>query len=182
LEKVDFQTHGDIIGRLRVQAWRNESGIDPLFFARPSWIEVLDEDAEHWVVTDNGVAVAAARLSWHTSLADVPYAYLLPADAQQQITSQHIASISRMVVAPSHRGHGFSTLLDKVRVAEALASGAEILTGATQLNFRQKALAKLGFDTLSELRKAPERPEWPLYFMVYHAVTSSSPAAASRPV
>ena len=184
LEQVGFQTHGDIIGRLRVQAWRSERGIDPVFFARPSWIEVLDEEAQHWVITEAGVAVAAARLSHHISLTDVPYAYLLPPHTQQQQRLQHrkIAALSRMVVASSHRGQGFSSVLDRVRVDGALAGGADLLTAATQLHFRQKALTKLGFDTLCELRKAPERPEWPLYFMVHHASVPSSPAPATNPV
>ncbi|WP_201981923.1 GNAT family N-acetyltransferase [Hymenobacter rubidus] len=180
LEKVDFQTYGDIIGRLRVDAWRNESGIDPVFFARPTWIEALDEDAEHWLITDNGLPVASGRLSLHTSVTDVPYAYLLPDYCQKKLSNILIATISRMVVVPSHRGHGFSTLLDRVRVAEGLAMGASVLTAATQLEFRQKALAKLGFNTLCDVRKAPERPDWPLYFMVYHAADPASPAPASR--
>ncbi|NML64389.1 GNAT family N-acetyltransferase [Hymenobacter sp. RP-2-7] len=176
LQQVDFQTHGDIIGRLRVRSWRNERGIDPLFFARPSWVEELDHHALHWVITDEDEVVAAARLSLHTSLADVPYAYLLPAAAHQPLAGQLVASISRMVVDPRYRGHHFSAVLDQVRVAAALAAGATALTGATQLNFRRKALSDLGFRTLCELRNAPERPDWPLHFMVYYA-SSSHPAA-----
>jgi len=177
LEQVSFRTHGDAIGRLRVQAWRNERGIDSLFFARPSWIEELDSHAMHWVITDKEEVVAAARLSLHTSLSDVPYAYLLPLAVQQPLAKHLVASLSRMVVAPRYRGHHFSTVLDQVRVAAALVAGATALTGATQLAFRQQALTNLGFCTLCELRDAPERPEWPLYFMVYYA-SANRPAVA----
>jgi hypothetical protein len=178
LEQVSARTHGETIGRLRVQAWRNERGIDPIFFARPSWVEELDHHAQHWVITNEGVVVAAARLSLHTSLADVPYAYLLPAAARQPFAGHLIASLSRMVVSPHYRGHHFSTVLDQVRITAALAAGATALTGATQLGFRQKALTALGFSTLCELRNAPERPDWPLHFMVYYASASLAAVAA----
>jgi len=177
LKQVSFRTHSDAIGRLRVQAWRNERDIDPVFFARPSWVEELDSHAMHWVIMDKEEVVAAARLSLHTSLADVPYAYLLPPTVQQPLGKHLVASLSRMVVSPHYRGHRFSKVLDQVRMAAALAAGATALTGATQLVFRQQALINLGFCTLCEVRNAPERPEWPLYFMVYYA-SANRPAVA----
>jgi GNAT superfamily N-acetyltransferase len=180
LQQVSFRTHGDAIGRLRVQAWRNEQGIDHVFFARSSWVEELDSHSMHWVITDGEEVVAAARLSLHTSLADVPYAYLLAPTVQLPLAKHLVASLSRMVVAPHYRGHRFSKMLDQVRVAAALAAGATALTGATQLTFRQQALTNLGFCTLCELRNAPERPEWPLYFMVYYASANRPTVAPPR--
>jgi hypothetical protein len=182
LEQVSFRTHGDIIGRLRVEAWRGERGINLQFFNRDSWVEELDEMALHWIISENGVAVAAARLSLHDELTHVPYAYLLSPECQKVFDEKKIASISRLVVAPDYRKHAFSSVLDQVRIEGGLTAGVDVMTGATQLDFRQTALSKLGFNTLCELRNAPERPEWPLYFMVYDASRTISPPFALRSV
>ncbi|RYE38173.1 MAG: hypothetical protein EOP21_12665, partial [Hyphomicrobiales bacterium] len=62
LEKVTYPNRMDEIGVLRVRAWINEPGANPLFFSKRTWIEPLDQTAYHWVITRNGVVVAAARM------------------------------------------------------------------------------------------------------------------------
>lgn len=169
LEVVDIKNYKEIISQLRVRAWRDEHGVDHDFFKRYKWVEEIDDDATHRIITDGGVPVAAARLSVHRGLAGVPYAQLLPEALRRQFDDCCVASFSRLVVAPSHRGHLFSTMLDHARLAQALALGVDKIVGGAYLPYRQRALARLGFETLYVSPHGPEMPTTPVHFMMYHA-------------
>ncbi|WP_373514741.1 GNAT family N-acetyltransferase, partial [Persicitalea sp.] len=113
------------IGKFRIEGWRNEKGVDPDFFAQKTWLDELDKKAKHWIVTDGEEIVAAARLSLHDSLDDVPYADMLTPEHQRHFESRKLASLNRLVVAPEYRGHGLSGQLDAIRIESAKALGAE---------------------------------------------------------
>ena len=168
LEKVTYPDRMDEIGVLRVRAWINEPGADPIFFSKRTWIEPLDQTAYHWVITRNDVIVAAARMNIHETIETAPYSFLLPKNERRfQFENQRIASFSRMVIDPQFRGNGFAEKLDRARIRMAENKNVDVIVASTQLNFRIRALTKLGFSTVCELRNAPERPDWPLYFMEY---------------
>ncbi|RRB07576.1 GNAT family N-acetyltransferase [Larkinella rosea] len=167
LEKVLYPNRMDEIGVLRVRAWINEPGADPIFFSRRAWIEPLDQTAFHWIITRNNVIVAAARMNIHETIATAPYSWLLPKEERFRFENQKIASFSRMVIDPQFRGNGFAEQLDRARIRMAEKKSVDVIVASTQLNFRIRALTKLGFSTACELHNAPERPDWPLYFMQY---------------
>ncbi len=170
LEKVSFSACGEAIGRLRVEAWRHERGVDQDFFARARWIEPIDDDAQHWVVFEEDQLVAAGRLSLHRGLTGVPYAQLLPPDLHRAYDNHLVGAFSRLVVLPTHRRHSFSTVLDHTRLNAALEARVQMMTGGAYLDFRQHALARLGFQTLYISPNGPEMPTTPVHFMVYNAV------------
>jgi GNAT superfamily N-acetyltransferase len=100
------------IGRLRVEAWETETSKAS---EMKSWIDDFHRVAQHCVVFREGVPVAAARLSIHGSLAEVPDAESY-AGVFAQAPEGSIASFNRLVVHPSARGAGLSKRLDLVRL------------------------------------------------------------------
>ena len=92
------------IGRLRVAAWETETSRAA---EMDIWLDEFDRSARHWVVFCEGMPVAAARLSVHASLAEVPDAESY-ADVFTQPPPAPIASLNRLVVHPSARGAGLS--------------------------------------------------------------------------
>jgi GNAT superfamily N-acetyltransferase len=117
------------IGRLRVEAWQTETARAA---EMPAWLDDIDQTARHWVVFLDGAPIAAARLTVHQSLADVP-------DAESYVgvfaasPEPPIASLNRLVVHPSARGAGLSKHLDLVRLdaAESLGCRSVILSTAS---------------------------------------------------
>ncbi|WP_338875564.1 GNAT family N-acetyltransferase [Spirosoma sp. SC4-14] len=164
LTKVSFPDFIHEIGALRIRAWRSEPGIDPVFFARNTWIETQDQLAHHWIIRDKNQIVAAARLSIHEALETVPYAALLPAEYDKRYEGKRIASINRLVVDPDYRGRGFARMLDQARLDLAINENIDILLAQPQLS-RLTTLSKLGFSYVCELPSTPEMPERPLFFM-----------------
>lgn len=77
LEKIDYPERIDEIGALRISAWREEKGINAAFFSQSTWIEDLDQEAHHWIVSKDGHAIASARMSFHYSFESIPYIELL---------------------------------------------------------------------------------------------------------
>ncbi len=164
LMKVDYPHRIGEIGALRIRAWRNEPGVDPRFFAQSTWIEPLDQTAHHWVVTHNDEVVAAARMTFHSTIDDVPYMQLVPTEHRQALRHRSLASINRLVVDPRFRGRGLARQLDLVRLDLARQLGAEVVVAQPQLS-RLNSLSRLGFDHLCGLNSTPEMPERPLFFM-----------------
>jgi GNAT superfamily N-acetyltransferase len=152
------------IGRFRVKTWRNEKGIDPIFFSKDSWIDEIDANARHWIITQNNIMVASARLSFHEFIEDVPYANFLQLEHRLLFNNSPIASINRLVVSPEFRGRGFAKLLDMERVKVAQEFGVNEIIAFPQLS-RLESLEKLGFSLISQLKNIPEMPERPFFLM-----------------
>ena len=117
------------IGRLRVAAWETETSRAA---EMDIWLDEFNRSARHWVVFCEGMPVAAARLSVHASLAEVPDAESY-ADVFTQPPPAPIASLNRLVVHPSARGAGLSKRLDRIRLdaAEAMGCRSAILSTAS---------------------------------------------------
>ncbi|GAB4029238.1 hypothetical protein GCM10028809_19190 [Spirosoma gilvum] len=164
LTEVAFPNRIAEIGALRIRAWSSEPGIDPIFFSQRIWIDALDHEAHHWIVTLNNKIVASARMSFHNSLDNVPYASLLPAEYCSRYENRSLVSINRLVVDPQFRGRGLAKVLDNVRLTMAIDKGVDVILAQPQLS-RLAALDKLGFSYLCELPPTPELPGRPLFFM-----------------
>ena len=131
------------IGRLRVEALETETSKAS---AIKSWIDEFDRTARHWVVFREEVPVAAARLSIHENLSEVPdaesYAGVFP-----QPPEGPIASFNRLVVHPSARGAGLSKRLDFVGLdaSEEIGCHSVVLSTASGPK-RVKQLIGWGFE------------------------------------
>lgn len=152
------------IGRFRIQGWKNEEGVNPDFFSKEAWIDDLDQRANHWIVTHDRQIVAAARLSLHESLYDVPYAKLLKPEHRKLFTHQRVASINRLVVDPAYRGLGLASILDRIRIERAVAQQADTVIAFPQYT-RLNPLQRQGFVLLDQLENIPEMPERPFFAM-----------------
>ncbi|TDB64010.1 GNAT family N-acetyltransferase [Arundinibacter roseus] len=165
LLEVDYPEKIKEIGRFRIKGWKMEKGVDPAFFSKDTWIDSLDQRANHWVITKNQQIVAASRLSFHDSLHDVPYADFMKDEHKRLVENRRIASINRLVVAPDYRGIGLSGLLDQVRIDRAVAQKAEVIIAFPQL-VRLEPLKKKGFILIDQLENIPEMPERPFFLMI----------------
>lgn len=131
------------IGRLRVIAWctviEKASELD-------IWLDAFDPAARHWVVFQGNSVVAAARMTIHPSLDEVPdaesYAGMFP-----EPPAAPIASLNRLVVHPSARGQGLSKALDQARLeaAERLGCRSALLSTASGPN-RVRQVQGWGFE------------------------------------
>ncbi|RFC41737.1 MAG: hypothetical protein DVB28_002213 [Verrucomicrobia bacterium] len=130
------------VGRLRVEAWETETARAA---ERSVWVDEFERVAWHWVVFRDGLPVAAARLSLHDALTEVPdsesYAGVFSTPPETPI-----ASLNRLVVHPSARGNGLSRQLDLVRIEAAERLGARVAILSTASGQRRVAqLVDLGF-------------------------------------
>jgi GNAT superfamily N-acetyltransferase len=130
------------IGRLRIEAWETETARAA---EQSVWVDECDRVAWHWVVFRDGLAVAAARLSLHGELAEMPesecYEGVFSAPPKTPI-----ASLNRLVVHPSARGSGISRRLDLIRLEAAERLGARVAILSTASGPRRLAqLLGLGF-------------------------------------
>jgi GNAT superfamily N-acetyltransferase len=133
------------IYRLRVAAWRART---PAFPDMPEWRDDFDDGAMHWAILHEGAPIAAARMTIHAALADLPnaeiYTRLLPADL-----AGPIASINRLVVDTAWAKRGLPRILDEARVDAARTSGCRHVLGETYAGGRRPdSLAYLGFKPL----------------------------------
>lgn len=152
------------IGGFRVKTWRNEKGVDPIFFSKDTWTDEIDENARHWIITKNKRIVASARLSFHENIEDVPYADFLKFEHRILFQSSPVASINRLVVDPEFRGRGFAKLLDLERIKVTQEFGIKEIVAFPQQS-RLEPLEKLGFKLISQLNNIPEMPERPFFLM-----------------
>jgi predicted GNAT family N-acyltransferase len=133
------------IGRLRVQAWETET---KKAAEMVSWVDQFDRVARHWVVFDNNQPVAAARLSIHQSLSEVPDAESY-AGVFEEPPPAAIASFNRLVVHPSARGAGLSKKLDRIRLVAANEAGCRsALLSTVSGPSRIRQLCGLGFELI----------------------------------
>ena len=112
----------EAIYRLRAAVWRETGDIAQAAFADGGWSDEHDPASIHWVVRDGaGELVAAARLSVHERLADVPEAaeYV----AAGLVLEGRIASPARVVVAAAARRHGLAWQLLDAQDAAAREAG-----------------------------------------------------------
>jgi GNAT superfamily N-acetyltransferase len=142
------------VGRLRALAWQTEasfSGNDDL------WLDEYDPAALHWALLIGGEPVAAARLTVHGSVRDVPRA-----DIQDHAFPEEpplpVGFLSRLVVEPGHRRQGLGTRLDEVRVAQAKALGCGSVVARPVDDRRVVQLERLGFAIVGRCKAIESGP------------------------
>jgi GNAT superfamily N-acetyltransferase len=145
---------------LRVQAWRARTQAFP---DMDEWRDDYDDVALHWAIvtqTTAGVplAVAAARMTIHAQLSEVPsaeiYDGLLPVDLPGPI-----ASINRLVVAKHFAGQGLSQILDAARIAYARSQECHCVVVETFAGMRRHdELLRQGFVALGQARPHRDGP------------------------
>jgi GNAT superfamily N-acetyltransferase len=155
VERVLDEAMLEAIYRLRVAAWRARV---PEFPAVERWTDAFDAEALHWAVVENGAPIAAARLTVHDTLPEVAdaecFQRVLPSDLPGPI-----AVMSRLVVASSHAGWGFSAELDAVRVDFARRLGcACVLAEAHPRTRRPIRLQALGFEIVGPSYRGTSGP------------------------
>ena len=133
--------------RLRVAAWRARM---PAFPDLERWVDDFDAVGRHWVVVEDGAVIAAARLTIHGRLAEVPnaeiYRGVLPDDMPGPL-----GVFNRLVVAPDHAGRRLSQALDRVRVEAARRAGCRVLIGETFAGLsRINQLEAAGFEVVGD--------------------------------
>lgn len=137
------------IYRLRVAAWRSRNKAFPKM---ERWSDEFDPIGRHWAILDNGEPVAAARLTVHDRLDQVPsgdiYVDLLPDGLPGPI-----GNMGRLVVAFRFGGRGLAHRLDAIRVAAGRAMGCRRLIGHTTSGPKRiKSATRLGFKVIGEAR------------------------------
>jgi GNAT superfamily N-acetyltransferase len=147
VERVDCPIKLDQIFGLRPRAWKSRVASFP---DMTSWSDPFDAEGLHWAVFANQTPIAAARLTIHERLSQVPnhevFAPVLPADLPGPI-----AVLTRLVVDRAHAGQGLSSLLDQARIEHARAAGCRWIIGSTFAG--QKRLDQMvacGFRILGE--------------------------------
>lgn len=174
LIEVEYPERIIEIGKFRIHGWKNEYGISSTFFSQDLWLEDLDQRSYHWIITKGDLIVAAARLSLHSALEEVPYARLLKPEHRLRFENKRIASINRLVVDPEFRRAGLSGLLDRVRIERAIAQKADVIIAFPQ-QVRLAPLIKKGFTLIEQLENIPEMPERPFYVMSMDLVPKPRP-------
>ena len=111
----------EAIYRLRATVWHETGDVAQAAFADGRWSDEHDPAALHWVIRDGEALVAAARLSVHERLADVPEAEEYAAAGLR--LEGRIAAPARVVVAAAARRHGLAGQLLDAQDAAARAAG-----------------------------------------------------------
>lgn len=147
VERVDLVAQLEKIYRLRVSAWQARV---PHFPDIAAWTDEFDSVGLHWAIWSGDQPIAAARLTIHDRLQQVPhpevFAPVLPPDLPGPI-----AVLTRLVVGPDHGGKGLSRLLDEVRIAHATQMGCQHVIGSTYAGQKRlAAMQAMGFEILGE--------------------------------
>jgi GNAT superfamily N-acetyltransferase len=111
----------EAIYRLRAAVWRETGDIAQAAFGDGRWSDEYDPTAMHWVIRDGEELAAAARLSVHERLADVPEAGEYAAAGLH--LEGRIGAPARVVVAAAARRHGLAGQLLDAQDAAARAAG-----------------------------------------------------------
>jgi len=130
---------------LRVAAWRARVESFPDI---GRWTDAEDARAAHWAIRDGGRIIAAARLSIHDSLAEVPHAEIFDGVFSESLHGP-IGSLNRLVVAASHRRSGLAQKLDIVRIIHARDADCRHIIGEAHADTPRIAeLTALGFSVV----------------------------------
>jgi polyketide synthase PksL len=142
------------IGRLRVLAW---STVMPDATRRTAcWLDEFDPVARHWCIFHDSKPVAAARISVHQRLEEVPDALIYEGVFATPPASP-VASFNRLVVHPEHRGGGLSRKLDDVRLKAAISLGCRSIIVVSNVgSSRLGQLRGLGFRTIGTAGPYPQ--------------------------
>jgi len=164
IRRVEYPELIDEIGRLRVDVWKNEKGMNQELMAKGIWIDASDEIAIHWVVFKDRTLVGSARLTIHENLSDIPYSLLLNKYSFDQYNLP-VSSMNRLAIHADHSGQGIAKKLDELRINTSRELGAQLIIGEP-VSWRIDCLEKLGFETIGPLGYPEEAPGLMLTLMI----------------
>jgi hypothetical protein len=113
----------EAIYRFRVTVWREAGALVETAFPDGYWRDEFDEISRHWVFTSGRRIAAAARLSVHARLEEVPEAKEYLAAAGLHLRGP-VAAPGRIVVAAWARRRGLGSRLVDVQDQAAAEAGA----------------------------------------------------------
>lgn len=161
--------------RLRVEAWRERNSHFP---DMEVWTDSFDALGRHWVVMDNGQPVAAARLTVHSVLSEVPNAEIYQPVFPEGLPGP-IGVFTRLVVARSHAGLGLSGALDLCRITAARSEGCRYAIGETFAGLpRLDQMRALGFEVVGPVGSYASGPLKGVKAMSDSPITGRRVAAA----
>ncbi|MBA3314624.1 MAG: GNAT family N-acetyltransferase [Planctomycetota bacterium] len=131
----------DRIGRLRSRAWRTETAFTG---NADVWLDEHDSVAAHFAFVVEDDPVAAARLTVHQSVHDVPHAAIQD-HAFRVEPPLPVGYLSRLAVDPEYRRQGLGTRLDEVRIERSIELGCGSLVARPVDDRRVRQLEALGF-------------------------------------
>jgi GNAT superfamily N-acetyltransferase len=142
------------IGRLRARAWRTEAAFSG---NADDWLDEYDATASHFAFMADGEPVAAARLTVHPSVRDIPRAdiqnHAFPAEPPLPV-----AYLSRLVVDPAHRRKGLGARLDEARLTRARELGCGSVVSRPVDPRRVAQLERLGFAVVGRCKAIETGP------------------------
>jgi hypothetical protein len=145
LQRITDPSVLEEIYALRVIAWKGRGHIADTM---TKWVDEFDSIALHFAVMEGAIPRAAARMTIHANIEEVPEAGVYTG----LITDlpPPICSFNRCVVHPEYQNRGFACSLDIVRIAIArsLKCGS-IVTNAGTLR-RSTQFERLGFRYMGE--------------------------------
>ena len=151
IEIIDPKTNPLVIrkiGALRVEVWGDL--LNPAAVREGVWLDNHDVTALHWVAMVDHEVVAAARLTLHETVSEIP-----DWDELGHLSISFgtpIAYMSRLVIKKNYRAPGFA---DRLRLEEARRLGAQsVLVGP--LKARIRPLEKCGFEYIGCSPVTPE--------------------------
>lgn len=117
------------IRQLRRRAWGAEGLWPPGCDESGRFIDPVDELAMHWTVEQDGQLVAAARVSFHAGVSELP-------DEDERhpelaVLGGPLASLNRLVVAPEYRSRGYGRQVSQACIDSARASGCSAIIAAS---------------------------------------------------
>lgn len=124
---------------LRKQAWAADLHSNT---STQSWVDDFDSTARHWIATKGDQIVAAARLTVHDTIREVPSPEVFEGLNWNSLTGP-IGSINRLVVHFAFRRQGLSNRLDNLRVAAAKNIGCTCIIASSSSSSSSKRIERL---------------------------------------
>lgn len=137
------------IGALRFELW-NAAASNLSRTSPKAWLDRVDKEAMHFLVFNNDEVVAAARLSIHHHIDDIPEHEAIISCFPDWAPTFPVGHLGRLVVHPSARSNGIATKLDADRIDYCGSKNVATIVGAA-ISWRTDALKKLGFDLRGEV-------------------------------
>ncbi len=140
--------------------------------------DALDASAFHFVVRHEEAIVAAARLTLHENMNEVPATRVYDDFALE--SPAPIGAFGRAVVTKVFRSYGLGALLDLARYRKAQQTGCNTLVTYAH-PWRAGMLSELGFRVLGRVNMPALYPGWPKEFERVAMLCRLAPCAFVSP-
>jgi len=150
IQEVNFRDYEREIVSLREKVWNySEKYVAERYF-KNNFIDQFEDNALHWIITNNGKVVASCRLSIHQDSNDIPDLRYIEKQILDKLPSP-IGSLNRLVIDPEWHGKGYGKLLDQVRFEKCRSLHCHSIIGITH-GKRCNQLLNYGFSRLTYLK------------------------------